>query len=85
MSLRLCADVSLVETDEGMVLLNERAGRYWQLNPTGAILLRALLAGGTPHEAAQAVAERHGASVERVTTDVAVLVEQLQAAGLVTT
>lgn len=32
-----------------MVLLNERTGRYWQLNATGAAVVPALLDGLTPH------------------------------------
>ena len=84
MSLRLCADVSELETDEGMVLLDERAGRYWQLNRTGTFIVRTLLEGSTPQEIAKTLAQRHGVSVEQVTTDVAVLVERLQTAGLVT-
>jgi hypothetical protein len=84
MSLRLCSDVSELETDDGMVLLDERAGRYWQLNRTGAFIVRTLLEGSTPQEIAKTLAQRHGVSVEQVTTDVAVLVERLQTAGLVT-
>jgi len=84
MSLRLCADVSELETDEGMVLLDERAGRYWQLNRTGTFIVRTLLEGSTPQEISKTLAQRHGVSVEQVTTDVAVLVERLQTAGLVT-
>ncbi|USA02001.1 hypothetical protein NCG97_17145 [Streptomyces lydicamycinicus] len=36
------------DTDDGTVLLNERTGRYWQLNATGGQVLRQLLDG---HEA----------------------------------
>ncbi|HEV7451226.1 MAG TPA: hypothetical protein VGO16_07530 [Pseudonocardiaceae bacterium] len=32
MTLQLRADVSTADTDDGLVLLDERAGRYWQLN-----------------------------------------------------
>ncbi|MGH2770425.1 MAG: lasso peptide biosynthesis PqqD family chaperone [Actinomycetota bacterium] len=85
MSLSLCVDVSTVETDEGMVLLDERAGRYWQLNPTGALILRTLLEGSTPQDVVKTLTERHAVSAERVAADVAVLVESLQTAGLVMT
>jgi hypothetical protein len=83
MSHRLCTDISTVETDNGMVLLDERVGRYWQLNHTGAFILRSLLEGATPQDAAKTVAEHYGVSVERATTDVAALVTHLQTAGLV--
>jgi len=84
MSLRLCSDVSKLETDDGMVLLDERAGRYWQLNRTGAFIVRTLLEGSTPQEIAKTLAQQHGVSVEQVTADIAVLIERLQTAGLVT-
>lgn len=45
MSLSLADGVSIAETDDGAVLLDERTGRYWRLNGSGARLLQALLAG----------------------------------------
>jgi hypothetical protein len=39
-----------------MVLLDERAGRYWQLNRTGALVVQALLDGDTPEHAARLLA-----------------------------
>ncbi len=50
MSFRLHPHVSIVEADDGMVLLDERAGRYWQLNSVGVLVLRTLLNGATPEE-----------------------------------
>lgn len=85
MTLRLRADVSTADTDDGLVLLDERAGRYWQLNLTGAFVLRTLLDGGTPQEAAKLLADRHAVTTERAAADVATLLERLHAAGLVTT
>ncbi|MFF2963230.1 PqqD family peptide modification chaperone [Streptomyces sp. NPDC057963] len=35
-----------------MVLLDERDGRYWQLNSTGATVLQALLDGAGPQQIA---------------------------------
>jgi hypothetical protein len=43
MTVRLRADMSATDTDDGPVLLDERVGRYWQLNRTGAFVLRLLL------------------------------------------
>jgi hypothetical protein len=34
MTMQLRADLFTAYTNDGMVLLDERAGRYWQLNPT---------------------------------------------------
>lgn len=83
MTVQLPADVSTADTDDGMVLLDEHAGRYWQLNSTGALVLRLLLDGATAHQVAQILAERHPVSTERAAADVAALLRQLRAAGLV--
>lgn len=45
MPLRLRPDTATTDTDDGLVLLDECTGGYWQLNPTGADVLHALLAG----------------------------------------
>ncbi|MEU3875745.1 MULTISPECIES: lasso peptide biosynthesis PqqD family chaperone [Streptomyces] len=76
----------MTDTDDGMVLLDEATGRYWQLNSTGAFVLRALLAGSGPREAARGLGERHpGLGAERAATDVAALIASLHAARLVVT
>lgn len=84
MTLRLRTDVSTTDTDDGAVLLDERAGRYWQLNPTGAVVLRLLLEGAAPHQVAQILADRHTVSTEQAAADVAALLRHLRTAGLVT-
>ena len=84
MGVRLSADVSTAETDGGLVLLDERAGRYWQLNRTGALILSTLLDGATPAHAAEILADRYTVSVEKAIADVSALLEHLSAAGLVT-
>ncbi|MGH4007938.1 MAG: lasso peptide biosynthesis PqqD family chaperone [Pseudonocardiaceae bacterium] len=84
MTVQLRADVSTADTDDGMVLLDERAGRYWQLNPTGALVLRMLLDGAAPHRVTQTLASRYTVSFEQAAADVADLLEQLHIARLVT-
>jgi coenzyme PQQ synthesis protein D (PqqD) len=84
MGVRLSADVSTAETGGGLVLLDERAGRYWQLNRTGALILSTLLDGATPAHAAEILADRHTVSVEKAIADVSALLEHLSAADLVT-
>jgi hypothetical protein len=84
MTLRLRTDVSATSTDDGAVLLDERAGRYWQLNSTGALVLRLLLDGVAPHHIAETLADRHTLSTEQTATDVAALLQHLPTAGLVT-
>jgi Coenzyme PQQ synthesis protein D (PqqD) len=39
----LAPDISMAETEYGIALLNQASGQYWNLNPTGAIVLRAAL------------------------------------------
>ncbi len=82
MTVQLRADVSTADTDDGVVLLDERAGRYWQLNPTGGLVLRLLLDGVTPHQEAQTLADRHPVSTEQAAADVTALLERLHTAGL---
>ncbi|RSN30870.1 lasso peptide biosynthesis PqqD family chaperone [Amycolatopsis sp. WAC 01416] len=84
MSLAFRPNVSIVDTDYGSVLLDERKGRYFQLNPSGRIVVRTLLEGGGSDEAAGALIEEYDVSRERAEQDVTALVEGLRAAGLVT-
>ena len=81
---RLRADVSVCPTDDGMVLLDERRGRYWQLNGTGALVVQALLDGATPQQVADQLARTQPVTRERAAADVAALVDQLTRAKLVT-
>ncbi|MEV0633910.1 lasso peptide biosynthesis PqqD family chaperone [Streptomyces sp. NPDC050619] len=67
-----------------MVLLDERAGRYWQLNHTGALVVQALLDGVTPEQAAERLAATRPVTHERVTADVTALVAHLVKERLVT-
>jgi hypothetical protein len=83
MTVQLRADVSTADTDDGVVLLDERAGRYWQLNPTGALVLRLLLDGAAPYQVVQALTDRHPVSTEQAAADIGALLERLRAAELV--
>jgi hypothetical protein len=82
-SITLADGVSLAETDGGAVLLDERSGRYWQLNASGARVLQRLLAGDTPAEAGAAAANGARVPAERAEGDVRTLLEKLRHAGLV--
>ncbi|MEV0264819.1 lasso peptide biosynthesis PqqD family chaperone [Streptomyces sp. NPDC050617] len=82
---RLRRDVSACATDDGMVLLDERAGRYWQLNTTGALILNTLLDGATPQQTAHRLATTHPVTHERALTDVTALIDHLTQEHLVTT
>ncbi|MCQ8772342.1 lasso peptide biosynthesis PqqD family chaperone [Streptomyces telluris] len=88
MNLTLRRDVSATDTEDGMVLLDEQSGSYWQLNSTAALILRTLLDGteGTPERAARVLTERYPAvSAELAATDVAALIDSLSTARLVVT
>ncbi|RKT54718.1 lasso peptide biosynthesis PqqD family chaperone [Saccharothrix australiensis] len=82
MTLRLAHHVSVTTTEDGAVLLDERTGRYWQLNQTGSEVLRTLLDGGDQEDAARLLAERGGADRATVASDVADVVAHLCSAGL---
>lgn len=84
MGLRLRSDVSTTDTEYGAVLLDERNGEYWHLNTTGARVVRLLLAGSSPAEAAATVAEEFEIDESHVLPDVTALVDQLRSARLVT-
>jgi hypothetical protein len=84
MTVRLRAEVSTADTDDGMVLLDERAGRYWQLNTTGALVLRLMLDGASPGQVAQTLADRYPVRIQQAAADVTTLLRRLRTAGMVT-
>jgi hypothetical protein len=83
MTLTLRPGVSTADTDYGTALLDERSGEYFTLNPTGTLVLTTLLGGGTPEQAARALAERYDVDPESAGQDVADLIDGLRAASLV--
>ncbi|MFJ6777306.1 lasso peptide biosynthesis PqqD family chaperone [Kitasatospora sp. NPDC091257] len=84
MAAELRPDVTLTPTDDGAVLLDERSGRYYQLNRTGLFTLRSLLDGRSTDEIATDLAGRHPVTAERARSDVERLHRNLRTAGLVT-
>ena len=84
MGLDFGSSVSTADTEYGTVLLDERSGRYWQLNPSGALVVRMLLAGDSPTQAAVALSGEFQVDEPRALQDVTTLVEELRSAGLVT-
>src|SRR5437899_1979563 len=83
MTLKLRAGVSTAETEYGIALLDEDRGEYWNLNPTGAMVLRTLLDGGTSARAAEELVERYAVLADTATRDVEELIGELRSAGLV--
>ena len=80
MTPRLAAHVTATETEHGMVLLDQRAGRYWQMNDTAALVLRCLIDGGTVEQAVAALRERFPAAAEHAPADVSDLIASLRKA-----
>ncbi len=83
MTLRLRPDIATTDTDDGLILLDERTGRYWQLNLTGAHVLHALLEGAHPEQIAQDLATRHRIDTHQAHHDITTLTDHLRAAKLV--
>jgi hypothetical protein len=83
MVLALRDGVAAADTDYGVTLLDENSGQYWTLNPTAALVLRTLLDGGTPAQAAHELTERYQVDATTADRDVEALVGELRAAALV--
>ncbi|WP_037681632.1 lasso peptide biosynthesis PqqD family chaperone [Streptomyces griseus] len=82
MPLRFGADVSTAETDYGTVLLDQRSGAYWELNPTATLVVRTLLDGGEEADAAAALVREFDIDRAQALRDVETLVGQLRGSGL---
>ncbi|MDX6281699.1 MAG: hypothetical protein QOH03_2770 [Kribbellaceae bacterium] len=78
----LADEHSVARTDYGVVLLNEATGKFWNLNPSGALVLDALLGTGTVESAAEAVMREFAVDSEIATADAAAVLEQLLGAGI---
>jgi hypothetical protein len=82
MALTLRPGVSTADTEYGTALLDENSGEYFTLNPTGTLVLRTLLDGGTLEQAAQALTEQYAVDAETADRDVADLIGALRSARL---
>jgi hypothetical protein len=83
MAMRLREGVSTAETDYGITLLDEDSGEYYNLNPTGALVLRALLDGGTRAQAVEHLTAEYAVDDDTAARDVADLIDGLLSVGLV--
>ncbi|MFD0312672.1 lasso peptide biosynthesis PqqD family chaperone [Streptomyces flavalbus] len=82
MPLQFAAHVSSAKTDYGTVLLDERGGEYWELNPSASLVIGVLMAGGDESAASGALMAEFDVDAESAERDVAALVRQLRASGL---
>jgi Coenzyme PQQ synthesis protein D (PqqD) len=83
MTLKLRAGVFLVDTDYGIAVLDEDSGQYFDLNATGALILRTLLNGGTCERAAQELSAEYAVDLATASEDTTALLDELHFAGLV--
>ena len=83
MTFKLCDGVLTADVEYGTALLDETRGLYWNLNPTGALALQTLLAGGTAEQAAGALAEAYAVDLDIARQDVQELLDELRSAKLV--
>ncbi|MFE3181774.1 lasso peptide biosynthesis PqqD family chaperone [Streptomyces violascens] len=83
MALRFATDVSTAQTDYGTVLLDERSGQYWELNPVATLIVETLRAGGDEAAATDAVVAEFDIDRERAQRDVTQLVAEMRASGLI--
>lgn len=82
MPLKLRPGVSTADTDYGTTLLDEDSGAYWNLNPSGALVLRTLLDGGTPDQAVHALTTEYDVGEQDAQQDVTDLIDHLHSARL---
>lgn len=83
MNLRLRDHVSVVRTDYGSVLLDERVGRYFQLNPTGTVVAEGLGNRLSPSAIAVKLMQEYDVDEEQAMKDIAALIEKLRESDLV--
>ncbi|WP_018635645.1 lasso peptide biosynthesis PqqD family chaperone [Parafrankia elaeagni] len=82
MSTQLRENVVRTRTEYGAVLLDERTGRYFTLNPSADLAVGVLAQGGTAEQAAQAVTEAYDVDDATARADVELLLGSLRTAGL---
>ena len=68
----------LTETDYGAVLLDEATGEYWELNPSGALILSLLLDDAAEADVAEKVTARYEVERAQAERDIAELVHGLR-------
>jgi hypothetical protein len=81
--LRLRDGVVAQILEQEMVLLDTRGGQYFDLNPSGTVMLEALLKGASRDEIVASLTRRFAVDAERAAQDLDRLVAELLQAGLV--
>ncbi|MEV0384990.1 lasso peptide biosynthesis PqqD family chaperone [Nonomuraea sp. NPDC050643] len=78
----LAPDISAVDTDYGIALLHHARGQYWNLNPSGAIVLRSALESDDLGRAVEALMSEYDVARPTAEKDVGDVVGGLLAAGI---
>jgi hypothetical protein len=81
--MKLHEDVSVARTEYGLVLLDQAAGRYWQLTGTAAVVVEELTAGRTTEQAVAVLVARFDVTAETARADVEAFLGRLRGTGLV--
>lgn len=64
------------------VLLDARSGEYFELDPAATVIVRALVAAGTPDAAVAALCAAFEVDASRAARDAAGFIDELRARGL---
>ncbi|WP_103351403.1 lasso peptide biosynthesis PqqD family chaperone [Amycolatopsis sp. CA-128772] len=79
MTVRMHPSVVVTATENGMVLLDQRAGWYFELNPAGASIVHALTEGADP---VREVVGQSAVPAQQAAGDVKAFLEALLGRGL---
>ncbi|MCQ4208913.1 MULTISPECIES: lasso peptide biosynthesis PqqD family chaperone [Streptomyces] len=82
--MKLRDGVAVTSTDFGGVLLDQRAGTYWQLNESGTLVISTLAEGHGPDTAVERLITAFDVDRARAEADVAELTRQLVDAKMAT-
>ncbi|MEU9236077.1 lasso peptide biosynthesis PqqD family chaperone [Streptomyces subrutilus] len=84
MTMTLRPGVVTADTEYGMALLDQSSGEYYTLNPTAAVIVRALLDGTTTDQAVTTLTDQYDVAAEQVEEDIARILQELRDARLLT-
>jgi hypothetical protein len=82
MTMTLRPGVVAADTEYGMALLDQKSGEYFTLNPTAALIVRALLDGMTREQAVSTLTQKYDVGADDVDADITRILGELRAARL---
>ncbi|MEV1026343.1 lasso peptide biosynthesis PqqD family chaperone [Streptomyces sp. NPDC050264] len=82
--MKLRDGIAVTSTEFGGVLLDQRAGTYWQLNEAGTVVVTAIAEGHGPRTAVERLVAAFDVDQARAEADVADLTRQLVEAKMAT-